>query len=461
MLLSLSWRNLGRNRRRTLMTGFAVATAVILPGWLVGFTYGAYDQMIDRAVHTRIGHLQVVRAGYLEQPDPELVVPDAEALVRRISEIRGVEAASPRAVSQGLVARDDELVPVELVGVDPAAEAAASVVPHRVIAGPRAVGWCRERMARALAAFGRDEALFGRWCDASGRGEFLPADEPRAIVLGRGVAERALVTVGDEITVQVVRAAEAEDEAGRPTIGAIAQRRLVVTGVVAAGSPEVDRRAAYLHRAALQGMLGTDGPNEIAVVLSTIQDVPRVRGEVSAILSEGGAGLECRSWDELNPALGNLIAMAKGSRAIFFSVIAFLIILSVANATLMSVLERGRELAVMLALGMRRSALVGMVMTEVALLGALAIAAGAAVTAGIEAFGRTHGFPLAWVGWDPQTLEDMSLSGVGISTVFHSHMPPAGAVVIVLGVYAMFLATGLFAALRVLKVDIVEAMRKG
>jgi putative ABC transport system permease protein len=461
MLLTIAWRNLARNPRRTILTGFAVSTAVVLLGWLVGFTYGAYEQMIDQAVRTRTGHLQVMRAGYLEQPAPREVVPDAAALARRLAALDGVEGVSARVLADGLLSRDGELAPVDLLGVDPDAERSASVVPGRVLRGAGAVRWCRANMGEALATLGGDEGLFDHWCEAAGRGEFLPSGQPRAVVVGRGVAKRLLASVGDELTVQVVRAVAGDAEGEEA--GALSQRRFVVSGIVAAGSPDIDERGAYLHAATLRAMLGTEGANEVVVVLRSIQDLERVRRETAAIAGET-PGLVVCSWADRNPELSNLIGMAKGSRIIMFIVLGFLVVLSVANATLTSILERRREFGVMVSLGLRRSRLVGMIMTEVALLGAIAITAGAAVAAGIEAFGRVHGWPIEWVGMNPDALEavrQMSVSGVGFDTTFRAAMPPAGAVLIVVGIYAAFLVMGFWSALHVRRLDPVDAARRG
>lgn len=464
MLTSIAWRSLARNPRRTILTGFAVSTAVVLLGWLVGFTYGAYEQMIDQTVRTRTGHLQVMRAGYLEQPAPRAAVPNAEALARRLAALDGVEGVSARVLAEGLLSREGELAPVDLLGVDPDAERSASVVPGRVIRGANAVRWCRVNLGAALAELGGDEGLFGRWCETTGRGEFLPADEPRAVVLGRGVAKRLLVSVGDELTLQVVRAVggRAGGDEGEAA-GSLSQRRLVVSGIVAAGSPDIDERAAYLHAATLRAMLGTEGANEVVVVLHTIQDLERVRRQTAAIAGET-RGLAVHTWADRNPELSNLIGMAKGSRIIMFIVLGFLVVLSVANATLTSILERRREFGVMVSLGLRRSRLVGMIMVEVALLGAVAVGVGAAIAAGIEAFGRVHGWPIEWVGMNPDALEavrQMSASGVGFETTFHAAMPAAGAVLIVTGVYAAFLLMGLWSALHVRRLDPVDSVRRG
>lgn len=459
MLLSLAWRNLARNRRRTIMTGFAVATAVILLGWLVGFTYGGYDQMVDQATRIRVGHIQIMPEGYLDQPAPKRVVPGAEELARHIAALDGVKAVSPRVLAEGMLGRDSERVPVELVGVEPEAERAATVVPEGVIRGERATSWCRREMADALSVLGGDEALFDRWCEAAGQGEFLSKGRPQAIVLGTGVAKRLVVSVGDEITVQVVRAVGREDEADEngENAGARMQRQLVVAGIVAAGRPDIDERGAYLDASTLGDMLGTDGPNEIVVVLDSIRDLEEIRGEVSAIVGNTDGGV-VHTWAERDPTLASLIEMTKSSRAIFFAILAFLVVLSVANAMLMSVLERRREFGVMLALGVRPSTLMGMIMTEVALLGVVAVAIGAAVATGIEIFGRLHGWPVEWIGMNYEARDAMTLSDLH-GTTFRANMPTAGALLIVFGVYAMFLLTGLWAAFQARRIDAVEALK--
>jgi putative ABC transport system permease protein len=433
MLLSMAWRNVVRNGRRSAFAGAAVASAVVLIAWLVGFTYGAYAKMIDTAVHTRTGHLQVMREGTLDQPDPTRTISAATELAGRLSSLEAVLAVSPRVLAEGLLVHGTELAPVDLSGVDPDAEGKVSTVPHRVMTGEKAVGWCREKLHGADG-----------WCAATGRGEFLPAGRPEGVVLGSGVAQRLRVTVGDELSLQVARAAGP------------AARKLVVTGIVAAGSAEIAERGAYLNAPTLNELLGTEGPTELTLVLRSIDDLQKTRDEVRGLL---GPGLVVHTWAERNPTLSSLIEMMKAGRVVFFVLLAFLAVLSVANATLTSVLERTRQFGVMLAVGTRPASLVRLVMLEVALLGLIAVGAGAVIAAGIEAFGRVHGWPMALAGLDPRTLEELALSGSTEDTVFFARMPVVGAVLIPCGVYLMFLVTGLWAALKVGRLQVLEALR--
>jgi ABC-type lipoprotein release transport system permease subunit len=109
-------------------------------------------------------------------------------------------------------------------------------------------------------------------------------------------------------------------------------------------------------------------------------------------------------------------------------------------------LVNGRELASVDLIGVEPEAVI-------------AVGVGGVVAAGIEAFGRIHGWPMAWVGLDPRTLEELALSGVAEDTTFHAHLPRVGALLIGGGVYLVFLATGLWAALKVGRLEVLEALR--
>ncbi len=454
MQIAFALRNLARNRRRSVLTGLAVGFGVALIFWFLGMSQGSYVQMIDQAVRARLGHVQVLAEGYRREPRPALFLPGAGALVEGLEAVEHVEAVSPRAVSEGMLGRDGETAPVELLGVEPEREARASTASGRLLEGAVAVDFCRERMADALEAMGGDQALFDRWCGAAARSRWLAPGEDRGLVLGFRVAERLLVSVGDEVTVQVVRAA--------PGLGFepgdLVQRRLEVVGLLRSGNPEIDDRVAYLPLETLTSMLGTAGPNEVVVLLDDIRHLDRARAAAAALAGELPVAAEAVTWADRSPSLASMIELDAGHARIVFVILCLLIGLGVVNAITMSVLERTRELGVLLALGSRRLRLFGLVMTEVALLGGLAVAGGAAVGLGLELFGRLHGWPLAWFGYSEE-MQESSFAGVVYDPIYYSGLSLETGLTVVLGVWLMFLAAGLLPALRASRLRPVAAMR--
>lgn len=456
MLIALAFRNLLRNKRRSIMTGIAVASGVVLTGWMIGLKFGSFDQIIEKAVNTRIGHLQVMPEGYLERPQTKRTIANADAIRQRIDGVEGVRATSPRVLAEGMLSRDAERTSVDLLGVIPDVEARSSTADEHIIEGETAARWCREEMADALSILGNDQQLFERWCAAAGTGTFLDADEPRSIMLGRGVAEQLLVSVGDEVTVQVIRAVDGDEEGSEA--GSLSRRRLVVTGIFRVGDPNLDDRVAFVNAETLNAMLGTEGPNEIVVLLDKLRDLDRVEGEIAALLQDE-RGVTVHSWDERNPGLANMIAMGQSGQMIFAMILLFLVSLTVVNATMMSVLERVREFGVMLALGFGRWKLVRMVMIEVALLGLISITVGALFAAGLELHGRINGFDMTMM-YDQETIETMEVSGVSYDLVYYASTPAWLALYMLTFAYLMFLLAGLGPAIRSGRYKAVEAMRE-
>ena len=455
MLAAMAWRNLSRNPRRSILTGAAVVFGVVLCSWMKGLNDGAYAQLVDRAVRTGLGHVQVLPRGYADDPDPERVIARGDAVAARLRRIPHVTGVSRRARADAILTRDSETAPVEILGVEPVPEASVSRVPGDVMRGSSAVGWCRREMGRALDLLGGDRRLFDRWCRASGEGSFLPVDNSRGIVLGSGVARTLLVSVGDELTVQVARAVGEPGQEGREA-GSLSQRRLVVTGIVHTGGAEIDDRFAYVHLGTLTAMLGTSGPNEIVAVLDDIRHLDRARSAAVDAFSRERS-VEVSAWDERNPALASLMRIDTNNNNVVYFILCLLISLGVVNATLMSVLERTKEFGVVLALGARPAPVFGLVMTEVAMLGALSIGVGGLLAGSLELFGRIHGWPLEWLG--AGDYQGIDVAGVTYESVYYSMLTPTAAAVILGGAYVMFLLAGLFPAIRASRLRPVEAMR--
>jgi ABC-type lipoprotein release transport system permease subunit len=224
------------------------------------------------------------------------------------------------------------------------------------------------------------------------------------------------------------------------------------------GDPNLDDRVAFMHAATLNGMLGTEGPNEIVILLDEFEQIERVRGEVASVVASR-EGVVVHSWDERNPALANMIDMGQGGQYVFAMILLFLVTLTVVNTTMMSVLERTREFGVMLALGFRSWKLVRLVMTEVGLLGVMSVTAGAIIAAGIELYGRVYGFDMTSV-YDAETLASMEVSGVSYDLVYYASMPAYLAMYLLAFAYTMFLLAGLGPALRSGRFKAVDAMKE-
>lgn len=455
MLISIAWRNLRRNLRRTLLTGMAVAFAVTLSTCMRGLQDGGYAQMIDQAVRGRLAHLQVHGEDYLERPDADRVVPGAAELTEQLRGMDNVAGVSQRALCDGVAARDSFIWNVEVVGIEPEDEASVSVIDERILSGDGGQAWCQRELTKGRRLFGDDE-LFDTWCAAARHGRYLGEDDSQGALIGADVAKRLTVSVGDEVQVQVIRAVDSPEEGGAEK-GALSQRRLEIVGVVKTGNPEIDDRLVYVPRAVLQEMLGTDEPNEIALLLEDVGQIDATYNSVAALLA-GDGSQQVHTWAERNPTLKSLIDTDSQMGIVMLVILVILVALGVVNTTLMSVLERTKEFAIMLALGMRRTKLFALIMAEVSLLGVVSISAGTALGLAFDVYGRVHGWPLEW--FTDADMSDLTMSGSVIDPVYYAGLDPINGLIIVVGVFVLFLLAGLLPAIKASRLMPASAMRE-
>ena len=339
-LLSMAFRNVLRNRRRTLITLAALMIGVAAVGTIRGVLNGLQDSIIRGTIEGTLGALQIHRTGYLANvmstPLSLDFVAD-DALLAKIRGVKGVTAVAPRiqfAGSLTLSATDENESPEALffaaVAVDPVLE--PKVCPQRtklftdgtvlddthVVLGDAlaaAFGAKRESEAVMLAP-DRDGSLNGELANVGG--------SMRAIMPG-------------EMKIAVVPLS-------------LAQRLLRMEGRI----------------------------TELAVAVDDLEHIDRVGAELRTVL---GPQFEVHAWNDLAPERKTIMGIQNGVSAVVSVVFVLLMLLGVANTMLMSVLERTREVGTMMAVGLTRGSVLTLFLLEALVLGAMGAVGGLALTA--------------------------------------------------------------------------------
>jgi putative ABC transport system permease protein len=335
-----------RNRRRTALAVLGISLGVLSLVALRGFLNGQKAVFRTGLTEGQLGAIQVHRRGYLAHADSLplwLAFRDSSELRRRILAVPGVRALSPRLLFGALLSPpatppDESPVatPLVLTGLDPALDLQVS---------PKRAEW--------LAA-GRLPVSF------EARELLLNAD------LARGMGLEPLAEVGpDESTWPALVTQDRE--------GALNGEAVRLTGTLLSALPG-DRRVGWLGLQVAQRLLRMEGEvTEYALAVDSLDDAPQVRAALSSALGEQ---FEVHTWDELLPFMSDLLANTDRSFAVTMAVLWGIVLLGIANAMLMTVLERVREIGTMAAVGMRRVQIVWLFLLEGALLGALGGLAG-------------------------------------------------------------------------------------
>ncbi len=337
----IGWRNLGRNRRRSLLTALGLGVGYFTVVFMVGWAVGISAELVENATSLVSGQIEIHAAEY--RPERSLydtigggAGTDVEALLRAIDADPDVAAAAPRVYAGGLVSSGEATSAGLLQGVD-------------------------TRRETALTRF-LDPLVAGR----------LPTAGAYEVVVGEEMGRQLAVGVGDELIV-VAPAAD----------GSLANDLYTVSGIYRTGLVDYDANTAVMPLTDLQQLaaLGPDRIHEIAVATADPALAGAVAERLGAALGAAERGLAIAPWMELNPVLTEYVALVDSIYWVFIVIIFAVASFGIANTMLMATFERRREFAVMLALGASPWSVVGTVLYEALAIGVLSLAVGTAITA--------------------------------------------------------------------------------
>lgn len=314
-----------------------------------------------------LGHVRIAHVDWERTRDNDLRLRDWDAQLETARAMRGVAVAAPHARTTALLAFGTRVQGVEMTGVDPVAEAEIN------------------RLVRLI-----------------GSGRYLEPGDRDVTVIGSTIAERLEVEVGDPLFLTVV----GED-------GEMEYAMLLVVGIIDTGSRDMDASICHVALEDVGRLTGLAGAGEISVKLDNPLELERAASELAAALPEGDAVL---TWREVIPTMAADYDSDWAFMNMLSGIVVVVAILGIAGAQLTAILERRREFAVLIALGMKERQVVGLILLEALAMGILG--GGAALALSFPLVYRT-----ATEGWDMTSLMgDIAMSGVLFEPVMYAEM---------------------------------------
>lgn len=407
MVWRLAWRGLWRNKRRTAITVSSIAFGLAVALFFVSLGEGVYRRMIDLAVNMQAGRLTLERAGYRAAPAVGLYLDGAEASRRRLAGLPGVVRAKLLVLGQGMAQTAGNSAGVEVMGVEPALEAAASPLARRITAG--------------------------RYLKQGDRGK---------VVVGRSLAQRLHLSPGRKLVITVNTAQ-----------GELTNMLFRVAGIFHTGGQEVDAALLQMPIAQARALFGlpAGAASQVGLVLADYNLQERAAALAAPLVPRGAVLL---SWREVLPELASYIRLDRTSNHVFQALLIALVLFTIFNTLLMSVMEREREFAVLMSLGAPPSLLSRQIMAESLFLGLLGTTAGLALGAGAAGAMARWGLDLSHF-----LSEGITISGVSLGSRLKSAL--TWGQVITLGglVLAATLLLSVFPVWRARRVRLVEELR--
>jgi len=327
----IAWRNLWRNRRRSLITISSVLFALFLALIMRSMQLGQYKQMIESAVKSSTGFIQIHDKGYWEDKTIDNTFVFDSTLSERVRSTGNVSRAIPRLESFALVSSGRQTKGVAVIGTIPAEEDYASGLHTRLV-----------------------------------RGEMLSAGD-QGVLIGEGLADYLQSGVGDTIVLL-----------GQGYHGVTAAGTFPVRGIIRFIQPDQNNSMLYMTLPMAQQLYASEGRlTSLSVMLNNTDKLEETRSALQAIDPDN---LEFMTWREMLRELLQAIEGDNISGQFMLGILYMVVGFGILGTVLMMTVERRKEFGIMVAVGMRRSKLLVIVLIETFMIGVTGILAGIALS---------------------------------------------------------------------------------
>jgi len=329
--IKLAWRNLWRNRRRTIIAVSSIVFSVLLASWMRSMQEGSYDSMIENSVKFYSGYLQVQDTAYWDERTLDNSFEASEELKEKISKLPDVTLVVNRIESFALAANHLKSKPAMVMGIEPEMEDQITKISQKVK-----------------------------------KGRFLKTGDKGAI-LGEGLAKYLGLDVGDTLVM-----------ISQGYHGISASGLFEIVGLLSHPNQEFNNRMVYLDLGTARDFYSATGLSTSLVVMARDHyEVKHIKKAISEMIPPSNRVM---TWAEMQPDLEQLIESDRGSGIIMLGILYMVIAFGMFSVVLMMVKERTREFGVVHAVGMQKSKLSVVVFFETIFIGLIGCSVGVLIS---------------------------------------------------------------------------------
>ncbi len=408
MIVRLAWRSVWRNKRRTIITVSSIAMGLTFALFFISLGDGVYEQLINDVIRMQAGHITLEHPDYRDSPSVDLLITNTNSLSPEIEKLAEVERTKLLIFGQGVARSGTGAVGVAIMGVEPSVEKETSPLAGRLVAG-----------------------------------RYLENTDDSLVVVGSALARQLKLKEGKKLVLTT-----------NDTNGGLVEGLFRVKGIFETGSEEMDTALVQipLDSARRLFVIPSGSATQLGVILHKRETQKKMLEKIKEMTQ--GEPAKILPWQEVMPEVASYIRMDKGSNYVFQGILLFLIMFTIFNTILMSVLERQTEFALLLAVGTPPAQLQRQLLMESAFIGLIGCSLGIIL-------GGLSSYALQVWGVNVSSLmeEGMSISGFAVSTKIHAKVTASVLFWWGMTVFGGTLILCLFPMRRITRVSIVELLR--
>ncbi len=356
--IKLAWRNLWRNKRRTLITVGSIFFGVLLSAYMSSMQEGSYDKMIDMVVKYYSGHMQIHHEDYWENKTINNTFELKPELEVKVLTNKEVDYLIPRLESFALASSENLTKGVLVLGISPKKENQFMSLSDRVV-----------------------------------EGEYLKEGD-NGLIIGEGLAKYLKLGVNDTL-VMISQGYHGISAAGKYPI----------RGLVKHGSPELNKRIVFMDLANCQEFFSAD--KRVTSMVVNVKNVDKLKKTQQKLNADLNSPYSIMSWGEMSPELVQQIESDRAGGAIMKMIIYIIISFGILGTIMMMIAERKREFGVIVAIGMQRTKLAVILFYETILIGLVGAISGLIVSIPIVLFQHYNPIPLR--GQTAKVMEEFGM----------------------------------------------------
>jgi putative ABC transport system permease protein len=316
MIPIFAWRNLWRNKLRSIIIISAVTVGIFAGIFLIAFSNGMVNSRVDAVISNEISHIQLHKTGFLENNQFSLSFICSDSTLEKISKIADVKAVTKRIIINSMVASAETGIGVKIIGVDPQKECKVTNLYTKII-----------------------------------KGKYLSETGRNPVIISERLAQKLNVSLHNKIILTV------QDVNKNITGGAFR-----IAGIYRTDNMIFDEANIFVRNSDLCRITGISANNahELAILLDKNSDV----NTMTQILSKEFPQFEVKNWLQLSPDAGALVGAMNQYTYIFTIIILIALCFGILNTMLMVIMERMSELGMLMAIGMNRTRIFIMIMLE-------------------------------------------------------------------------------------------------
>ena len=403
MIQKIAWKNIWRNKLRSLVLIISIALGIWAGLFMMSMTTGLNTQRINNAIQSGLAHLQIHNPQFISENNPKFSISNPEKIKDMLIKRKGIKSIAFHNVSVGMIATPTGGFGINITGINPKEESKTTSISKSITSG-----------------------------------SYFESSKKNQIIIGEKLAKKLKVELNSKVVITFQDSAEN-----------IITGLFKVIGIFRTASSRFDESNVFVKKTDIETLAGTGNVvNEIIVMTEEIKLAEKTKLDLTSSLPN----LKTRTWDDISPELGYANEIMSIALSVFILIIILAMSFGIINTMLMAVLERQRELGMLISVGMNKLKVFSMILNEtlfISLIGGPSGILAAWIT--IKHFGKV-GINLSSMG--------KGLDSLGIGSVIYTKLDGSMYSIITICVIFTAVLASVYPSMRALKMNPAEVVRQ-